>query len=454
MSPASTRFRSRVRVRNYRICTGDQRRLFAVCTRMIRSELGQRHLAGKAKSVKRVLSVFGTRPEAIKMAPLVRALTVNPGYEPCVCVTAQHRQMLDQVLKLFDIVPNFDLNLMRTGQSLSGVTCAALQGLDPVLDTFAPDVILVHGDTTTTLAASIAAFYRRIPIGHVEAGLRTGNLQSPWPEELNRRIADAIADLYFAPTEQARRNLLREGADPARVVLTGNTVVDALLQVVERLRSDEALRRDVAARFPFLDDDRRLILVTGHRRENFGEKFVSFCRALRRIATERPGVQIVYPVHFNPNVQQPVRSILSNLANVSLIEPQEYLPFVYLMMRAYLIITDSGGIQEEAPALGKPVLVVRDTTERPEAIEAGTARLVGTGTEAILAAVMQLLDDDGQYERMAHAHSPYGDGRATERIVAALGRRLPELPQRRPPISAHAAAPLASFADFLERTAT
>jgi len=401
-----------------------------------------------------VLSVFGTRPEAIKMAPLVHALKVNPGYEPRVCVTAQHRQMLDQVLKLFDIVPDFDLNLMRTGQSLSSVTCAALQGLDTVLDTFAPEVILVHGDTTTTLAASIAAFYRHIPIGHVEAGLRTGNLRSPWPEEMNRRITDAIADLYFAPTEQARSNLLREGADPARVVLTGNTVIDALLQVVERLRCDEALRREVAARFPFLDDERRMILVTGHRRENFGEKFASFCRALRRIATERPDIRIVYAVHFNPNVQQPVRSILDDLANVSLIEPQEYLAFVYLMMRAYLIITDSGGIQEEAPALGKPVLVVRDTTERPEAIEAGTARLIGTGTEAIVAAVAQLLDDEGEYERMAHAHSPYGDGRATERIVAALERQFLELPQRGLAISAPAAAPLAAFADLVEGAAT
>jgi UDP-N-acetylglucosamine 2-epimerase (hydrolysing) len=388
------------------------------------------------------------------MAPLVHALRASPGCEPRVCVTAQHRQMLDQVLKLFDIVPDFDLNLMRTGQSLSSVTCAALQGLDTVLDTFAPDVILVHGDTTTTLAASIAAFYRGIPIGHVEAGLRTGNLRSPWPEEMNRRITDAIADLHFAPTEQARGNLLREGADPARVVLTGNTVIDALLQVVKQLRSDEILRHRVAARFPFLDDDRRMILVTGHRRENFGEKFVSFCRALRRIATQRPDIRIVYPVHFNPNVQQPVRSILHNLPNVSLIEPQEYLPFVYLMMRAYLIITDSGGIQEEAPALGKPVLVVRDTTERPEAIEAGTARLVGTGTDAIVAAVMQLLDDDSEYERMAHAHSPYGDGRATERIVAALERRFLELPQPRLPMSAHAATQIASFADFVERTAT
>jgi len=418
----------------------------------VRFEFGHPHLVEMEMSVKKVLSVFGTRPEAIKMAPLVHALRVNPSYEPRVCVTAQHRQMLDQVLTLFDIVPDYDLNLMRTGQSPSSVTCGALQGLDTVFDTFAPDVILVHGDTTTTLAASIAAFYRRIPIGHVEAGLRTNNLRSPWPEEMNRRMTDAIADLHFAPTKQAHRNLLREGADPARVILTGNTVIDALLQVVERLRADETLRRRVAARFPFLDDRRRMILVTGHRRENFGEKFVSFCSALRRIATQRSDIQIIYAVHFNPNVQQPVRSILNDLANVSLIEPQEYLPFVYLMMRAHLIITDSGGIQEEAPALGKPVLVVRDTTERPEAIAAGTARLVGTGTEAIFAAAMQLLDDDAEYERMAHAHSPYGDGRATERIIAALGRGCLELPQR-PPVSAQAAAPIASLADFVETAA-
>ena len=399
-------------------------------------------------SVKRVLSVFGTRPEAIKMAPVVHALKAHLGYEPRVCVTAQHRQMLDQVLELFDIVPDFDLNLMRAGQSLTSLTCAVLQGVDDVLDTFAPDVVLVHGDTTTTLAASMAAFHRRVPIGHVEAGLRTHNLRSPWPEEMNRRVADAIADLYFAPTQQARRNLLREGANPARVVLTGNTVIDALLQVVERLQSEESLRHRVAARFPRLDHAKRMILVTGHRRENFGEKFVSFCTALRRIATERPDVQIVYAVHLNPNVQQPVRSILHDLANVILIDPQEYLPFVYLMMRAHLIVTDSGGIQEEAPALGKPVLVVRDTTERPEAVEAGTARLVGTGTEAIVGAVAQLLDHDREYERMAQAHSPYGDGRATEQIIAALDREFLELPHRRLPIS-RSTSRIASVPDLL-----
>jgi len=359
------------------------------------------------------------------MAPLVEALRANPAYEPAVCVTAQHRQMLDQVLGLFEIVPDFDLNLMRANQSLSEVTCGALQGLRHVLEETAPDFILVHGDTTTTLAASIAAFYQRIPIGHVEAGLRTGNLSSPWPEEMNRRLTDAIADLYFAPTQQACRNLLREGAAPEHVILTGNTVIDALLRVVERLRRDQALCSQIAARFPFLDnDDRRLILVTGHRRENFGEKFLSFCRALRHIAAERSDVRIVYAVHFNPHVRQPVRLVLDDLNNVHLIEPQEYLPFVYLMMRSYLIITDSGGIQEEAPSLGKPVLVVRDTTERPEAIEAGTARLVGTDTNAVVAAVVELLDNEAEYERMARAHNPYGDGRASERIIAALDRRL------------------------------
>lgn len=399
------------------------------------------------------------------MAPLVRALAAHPACEARVCVTAQHRQMLDQVLELFGIVPDFDLNLMQAKQTLSGVTCGVLQGLDNVLQTFPADVMLVHGDTTTTLAASIAAFYRRVPVAHVEAGLRTGNLWSPWPEEMNRRVADAIAEVYFAPTAQARDNLLREGADPARVVLTGNTVIDALLQVVERLRTEETLRRRVAGRFPFLDDDRRLILVTGHRRENFGEKFVSFCTALRRIATERADVRIVYAVHLNPNVQQPVHSILDNVANVTLIEPQEYLPFVYLMTRAHLIVTDSGGIQEEAPALGKPVLVVRDTTERPEAIEAGTARLVGTDTETIVAGVTQLLDDGREYERMAHAHSPYGDGRATERIIAALEHRFLEPASRRlRSVDAadhaadhavdHAAGATPTFADLVESPAT
>ena len=368
----------------------------------------------------RILSVFGTRPEAIKMAPLIHALQSDDTFESQVCVTAQHRQMLDQVLELFGITPDYDLNLMREGQSLSGITCDVLRGMRRVLEEFAPQLVLVHGDTTTTLAASLAAFYRRITVGHVEAGLRTGNIDSPWPEEMNRRVTDLVATWHFAPTERSRANLLREGADPQRVILTGNTVIDALLQVCARLRHDTALSTRLAKQFDFLDEQRQLILVTGHRRESFGEPFVNFCKALRSIALQRPGVQLVYAVHLNPQVQQPVRSILSDLPNVHLIPPQDYLPFVYLLTRAHLIVTDSGGIQEEAPTLGKPVLVVRDTTERPEAIEAGTARLVGTNTNRIVAAVTGLLDDEVDYARMARAHNPYGDGQATRRILEVL----------------------------------
>ncbi|WP_055325638.1 non-hydrolyzing UDP-N-acetylglucosamine 2-epimerase [Ralstonia solanacearum] len=374
--------------------------------------------------MRKILTVFGTRPEAIKMAPLVQALRVEQGIVSSVCVSAQHREMLDQVLQLFDIAPEFDLNVMRTGQTLSDVTSAVLAGINGVLDTYAPDAVLVHGDTTTTLAASLAAFYRRIPVGHVEAGLRTGNVWSPWPEELNRRVTDAIAAWHFAPTAESRQNLLDEGIEPERVTLTGNTVIDALLAVKYRLDADPALTAAVAAAYPFLHPGRRMILVTGHRRENFGEPFERFCVALRLLAARHPDVQIVYPVHLNPNVQQPVRSILSGHDNVHLIDPQDYLPFVYLMDRAYLIVTDSGGIQEEAPALGKPVLVTRDTTERPEAIASGTARLVGTDTACIVREAETLLDDSTAYLRMAHAHNPYGDGQACRRIVEALKTAL------------------------------
>jgi UDP-N-acetylglucosamine 2-epimerase (hydrolysing) len=370
----------------------------------------------------KVLSVFGTRPEAIKMAPVVQALRADPRCESRVCVTAQHREMLDQVLELFEIEPDFDLNIMRSGQSLAGITARILDGINGVFDTMAPDVVLVHGDTTTTLAASLAAFYRRIAVGHVEAGLRTGDLYSPWPEEMNRRVTDSVATWFYAPTEQAQHRLLAEGAAAERVVLTGNTVIDALLRVVAKLDSDVALKHRVAARYPFLDPAKRLILVTGHRRESFGAPFESFCSALRQLALTRPDIQVVYPVHLNPQVQAPVRAALAGLGNVFLIEPQEYLPFVYLMSRSTLIVTDSGGIQEEAPALGKPVLVTRDTTERPEAIAAGTARLVGTDAQTILAAACELLDDPVAYARMAHAHNPYGDGRASQRIVETLLR--------------------------------
>lgn len=370
--------------------------------------------------MKRILTVFGTRPEAIKMAPLVRALAAHSDVDAKVCVTAQHRQMLDQVLDLFEIEPDFDLDLMRKNQTLTDLTTGILQGINAVYEQWQPDVVLVHGDTTTTLAASLAAFYRYIPIGHVEAGLRTGNIRSPWPEELNRRVTDAVASWHFAPTEQARHNLFSEGVPPAGVILTGNTVIDALLQVKHKLDHDPVLTASIASRYPFLDSSRRMILVTGHRRENFGEPFKEMCRALRDIALRNDDVQLVYPVHLNPNVQAPVNAILDGVANVHLIAPQDYLPFVYLMSRAYLIITDSGGIQEEAPALGKPVLVMRDTTERPEAVQAGTARLVGTQAERIIAEVGALLDSPSAYHAMAHANNPYGDGHASEKIVQAL----------------------------------
>lgn len=370
--------------------------------------------------MKKVLTVFGTRPEAIKMAPLVKALAEDDGVDAKVCVTAQHRQMLDQVLELFGIAPDFDLDLMREGQTLGDLTSGILQSIGKVYDEWQPDAVLVHGDTTTTLAASLAAFYRYIPVGHVEAGLRTGNVWSPWPEELNRRVTDAVSSWLFAPTEQAKHNLFSEGAPASQVVLTGNTVIDALLQVKRKLDHDEALTHSIAARYPFLDPSRRLILVTGHRRESFGDPFRHFCEALRQIARRYDDVQLVYPVHLNPNVRTPVNAVLRDVPNVHLIDPQDYLPFVYLMSKAYLIVTDSGGIQEEAPALGKPVLVTRETTERPEAVRAGTARLVGTDTERIVAEVSGLLDDRGQYVAMAHANNPYGDGHASDRIVDAL----------------------------------
>ncbi len=368
----------------------------------------------------RVLTVFGTRPEAIKMAPVVSALAANPEFDSRICVTAQHRQMLDQVLRLFSILPDYDLDLMRAGQTLASITCGVLAGLDNVLADFNPHLVLVHGDTTTTFAAALAAFYRRIPVGHVEAGLRTGNIHSPWPEEMNRRLADVMSAWYFAPTEASRDNLLAEGVDGGRIVVTGNTVIDALLQTANRIRCDAALSNELAGSFDFLDPLRRLVLVTGHRRENFGAPFEQFCLALKRIAESRPDVQLVYPVHLNPNVQAPVKAILSGVPNIHLLPPQNYQPFVYLMLRAYLIITDSGGIQEEAPALGKPVLVTRDITERPEAVVAGTAKLVGTDAETIVRKALWLLDDPVEYNRMARAHNPYGDGRAAARIVDTL----------------------------------
>jgi UDP-N-acetylglucosamine 2-epimerase (non-hydrolysing) len=366
----------------------------------------------------KVLAVFGTRPEAIKMAPVVKALAESPSVALTVAVTAQHREMLDQVLKLFDIVPDHDLDIMKPGQGLHEITSNVLTGLKSVFQQVRPDLVLVHGDTTTTLAASLAAYYDRIPVGHVEAGLRTGNIYSPWPEEINRKVAGAIARLHFAPTEKSRQNLLREGVHDAHVHVTGNTVIDALLDVVARLERDPQTSAMLDRQFG-LDPSRRMILVTGHRRESFGGGFERICDALRRLA-ERRDVHIIYPVHLNPNVIGPVNERLGDIRNISLIAPQEYLPFVHLMRRADVILTDSGGVQEEAPSLGKPVLVMRDTTERPEAVEAGTVKLVGTDSDLIVAEITRLLDDPAAYDAMARAHNPYGDGLAAGRIQDAI----------------------------------
>ncbi|KHS78456.1 non-hydrolyzing UDP-N-acetylglucosamine 2-epimerase [Pectobacterium carotovorum] len=368
----------------------------------------------------KVLTVFGTRPEAIKMAPLVHALAQDGAFESRICVTAQHREMLDQVLRLFDITPDYDLDIMRPGQGLSEISCRILSGLEPVMAEFKPDLVLVHGDTTTTLATSLAAFYQRIPVGHVEAGLRTGNLYSPWPEEANRKLTGHLAMYHFAPTENSRQNLLREHLSDRHIFVTGNTVIDALFWVRDRILGDATLRRSLDEKYAFLDDNKKLILVTGHRRESFGGGFERICSALADIARRHPEVQIVYPVHLNPNVSEPVNRILSGIDNVMLIAPQDYLPFVYLMNRSYMILTDSGGIQEEAPSLGKPVLVMRDTTERPEAVEAGTVKLVGTEVTSIVDAVSMLLTDEEAYQAMSRAHNPYGDGQACQRIVDAL----------------------------------
>ncbi|MEI2605993.1 UDP-N-acetylglucosamine 2-epimerase (non-hydrolyzing) [Erwinia aphidicola] len=368
----------------------------------------------------KVLTVFGTRPEAIKMAPLVHALAQEEGIESRLCVTAQHREMLDQVLQLFSIVPDYDLNIMQPGQGLTEITSRILEGLKTVFSDFTPDVVLVHGDTTTTFAASLAAFYHRIPVGHVEAGLRTGDLWSPWPEEANRTLTGHLASYHFTPTTSSQQNLLRENLPAQRIFVTGNTVIDALFWVRDRVLSDDALRNSLAARYPFLAADKKMILVTGHRRESFGDGFERICNALAEIARLHPDTQIVYPVHLNPNVSEPVKRILSGIDNIILIEPQEYLPFVWLMDRAWLILTDSGGIQEEAPSLGKPVLVMRDTTERPEAVAAGTVMLVGTDGAKIVSEVNRLLTDEEAWHTMSRAHNPYGDGLACQRIVRAL----------------------------------
>lgn len=370
--------------------------------------------------MKKVLTVFGTRPEAIKMAPLVHALTDDSRFESRACVTAQHREMLDQVLSLFKIVPEYDLDLMKPAQTLTDVTAGILKGMEDVLDDFKPDVVLVHGDTATTLATALAAYYKLIPVGHVEAGLRTGNIYSPWPEEGNRKLTGALTRYHFAPTETSKQNLLNENVDPSNIAVTGNTVIDALLWVKEKLDNDPAMQAKLAMLFPMLDTEKKLILVTGHRRESFGGGFERICEALRQIAGKHPESQIIYPVHLNPNVQEPVNRLLSDCDNVHLIPPQEYLPFVYLMTNSYLILTDSGGIQEEAPSLGKPVMVMRDTTERPEAVQAGTVKLVGTDVDLIVNEVESLLNDATAYSAMSRANNPYGNGHACQRILDIL----------------------------------
>lgn len=370
--------------------------------------------------MKKILTVFGTRPEAIKMAPLVHALSNEQRFESKCCVTAQHREMLDQVLDLFDIRPDYDLNLMKPGQTLSDITARIIQEIRPVLQDFKPDVVLVHGDTTTTFAVSLAAYYEQIEVGHVEAGLRTGNIYSPWPEEANRRLTGVLAKYHFTPTQTSKDNLLRENFSTDNIYVTGNTVIDALLMVKDKIDTDKDLNATVAAQFPFLDPGKKLILVTGHRRESFGGGFERICKSLAMIATAHKDTQILYPMHLNPNVREPVKRILADIDNVYLIEPQQYLPFIYLMTRAHIILTDSGGIQEEAPALGKPVLVMRDTTERPEAVTAGTVKLVGTSIDSIVNNIELLISNKEEYKRMSFAHNPYGDGNACNRIVSLL----------------------------------
>lgn len=382
--------------------------------------------------MKKIMLVFGTRPEAIKMAPLVKAFQNHPeDFETIVCVTGQHREMLDQVLEIFDIKPDYDLNIMQKGQDLYDVTSRVLLGMREVLKLVTPDVVLVHGDTTTSTAAAIASFYQQIPVGHVEAGLRTHNLYSPWPEEMNRQVTGRIATYDFSPTPLSRQNLLDEAVPESRITVTGNTVIDALYWVVDKIKSnaeiDKTLSKvlcdsgyDVAR----LNGNKRMVLITGHRRENFGEGFLNICRAIKHLSEKYPEVDFVYPMHLNPNVRRPIHEIfgenLNNLGNLFFIEPLEYLSFVYLMEKSTIVLTDSGGIQEEAPGLGKPVLVMRDTTERPEALDAGTVKLVGTNYDAIVDNVSTLLDDKEAYQHMSKAVNPYGDGKACERIINAL----------------------------------
>jgi UDP-N-acetylglucosamine 2-epimerase (non-hydrolysing) len=367
----------------------------------------------------KILSIFGTRPEAIKMAPVIKALEKTQGVISRVCVTGQHRQMLDQVLDLFNIKPDVDLQVMKDAQTLAHITSSVLQGVSDVIRSEKPDRILVQGDTTTVFAAALAAFYEKVPVGHVEAGLRTGDIFAPWPEEMNRKLAGCLSDIHFAPTERSRQNLLNEGIDPSRIEVTGNTVIDALLETTAKISSDSALEQSLHEKFPYLNAQKRLILVTGHRRENLDGGIHRVCEALKELSL-RGDVQIVYPVHLNPHVQKAAQEVLKDVDDVHLIDPQDYLPFVYLMNKSSLIVTDSGGVQEEAPSLGKPVLVTREKTERPEAVEAGTVHLVGTDPKGIVTWVNRLLDDETLYKKMSHAHNPYGDGQAAQRIITRL----------------------------------
>ena len=375
----------------------------------------------KKNKMKKVLLVFGTRPEAIKMAPLVKAFENEPTIESKVCVTAQHREMLDQVLDMFEIKPDYDLNLMKQGQDLYDITSNVLLGMKGVLAEYKPDLVLVHGDTTTTSSASLAAFYQKIKVGHIEAGLRTGDIYSPWPEEANRQITGILSNYHFAPTTTSRDNLLRENKNYDDILVTGNTVIDALFLALKKIENSfelqEKIYHQLATNNYQLQKNKKIILVTGHRRENHGQGFINICEALKTIAIKNPDIDIVYPVHLNPNVQKPVNEILSDTPNIYLIEPLQYEVFLYLMNRSYFIITDSGGVQEEAPSLGKPVLVMRDTTERPEALEAGTVKLVGTDAKKIIEEAEKLINDQYEYEKMSKAHNPYGDGKACQRII-------------------------------------
>lgn len=370
--------------------------------------------------MKKILIAFGTRPEAIKMAPLVQALKKEAAFETKVCVTAQHREMLDQVLKLFMIKPEYDLDVMAAGQDLYDITSKILIGMRKVLREFKPDVVLVHGDTSTTFAVALAAFYEKIAVGHIEAGLRTGNIYSPWPEEANRKLTSSLAKWHFAPTKNSFENLIAEGINESTVIITGNTVIDALLTIQKKIHSSVSMMTKFEEQFSFIRKESKVILVTGHRRENFGSGFLGICSAIKAAAHKYPEIEIVYPVHLNPNVKDPVESVLSGIGNIHLIDPLDYEPFVYLMDRSYLILTDSGGIQEEAPSLGKPVLVMRETTERPEAVKAGTVVLVGTDPKIILDEIDSLLNDSDKYRNMALAHNPYGDGYASNKIVTYL----------------------------------